>query len=101
MQFIEREAETEHNPISADKRAQAASRSTWVSVAVNLVLTVAGHAHGQRQRHLNGRRREPLAATGAHERLHQVDIQIAQQAGFLPAPQVICRFSHERLPEIR
>lgn len=40
MQFIEREAETEHNPISAAQRAQAASRSTWVSVGVNLVLTV-------------------------------------------------------------
>jgi len=41
MQFIEREAETEHNPISADQRAKAASRSTWVSVVVNLVLTIA------------------------------------------------------------
>jgi cation diffusion facilitator family transporter len=41
MQFTEREAETEHNPISNDQRAQAASRSTWVSVAVNLALTVA------------------------------------------------------------
>jgi cation diffusion facilitator family transporter len=38
MNFIERE-DTEHSPHSAAKRAAAATRSTWVSVAVNIVLS--------------------------------------------------------------
>ena len=60
MQFIEREAETEHNPISADKRAQAASRSTWVSVVVNLVLTIAQITAGLLTRS------QGLVADGSH-----------------------------------
>jgi cation diffusion facilitator family transporter len=40
MQFTERDDNPEHDQISAAQRAAAASRSTWVSVAVNLALTV-------------------------------------------------------------
>ncbi len=40
MHFIDPSDESEHATHSAAERAQAASRSTWVSVAVNLVLTV-------------------------------------------------------------
>jgi len=40
MHFTERDDDTEHSGVSAEVRSAAASRSTWVSVAVNLVLTV-------------------------------------------------------------
>ena len=39
MQFAERDDDPEHSQIEAAERARAASRSTWVSVVVNLVLT--------------------------------------------------------------
>lgn len=45
MNFIERE-DSEHSPHSAAKRAAAATRSTWVSVAVNLVLSTLQIAVG-------------------------------------------------------
>jgi cation diffusion facilitator family transporter len=40
MQFVEREEDSEHGGVSPQERSRAAARSTWVSVAVNLVLTV-------------------------------------------------------------
>ena len=40
MQFTEPDEDPEHAPHSVAERAAAASRSTWVSVGVNLVLTV-------------------------------------------------------------
>jgi divalent metal cation (Fe/Co/Zn/Cd) transporter len=39
MQFIEHDDESEHATHSAAERAAVASRSTWVSVVVNVVLS--------------------------------------------------------------
>jgi cation diffusion facilitator family transporter len=41
MKFTDLEQDTEDTPQSIAERAAAATRSTWVSVAVNLLLTVA------------------------------------------------------------
>ncbi|WNO05551.1 cation diffusion facilitator family transporter [Rhodoferax mekongensis] len=41
MQFTEQDDDSEHAPHSAAERAAAASRSTWVSVVVNVVLASA------------------------------------------------------------
>jgi len=46
MNFKETEDDSEHNDIPPAVRAQAASRSTWVSVAVNLALSVTQIAVG-------------------------------------------------------
>ena len=46
MNFKEAEDDSEHNDIPPAVRAQAASRSTWVSVLVNLVLSVTQIAVG-------------------------------------------------------
>ncbi|MEY4749058.1 MAG: hypothetical protein RIQ60_1272 [Pseudomonadota bacterium] len=40
MHYIDIDDDSEHNPHSPAERASAAARSTWVSVAVNLLLTV-------------------------------------------------------------
>jgi cation diffusion facilitator family transporter len=40
MQFADHDDDSEHAAVSAEERSRAASRSTWVSVGVNLVLTV-------------------------------------------------------------
>ena len=41
MQFTEQDDDSEHATHSAAERAAAASRSTWVSVVVNVVLASA------------------------------------------------------------
>jgi len=46
MNFKETEDDSEHNDIPPAVRAQAASRSTWVSVVVNLALSVTQIAVG-------------------------------------------------------
>ncbi len=46
MNFKETEDDSEHNDIAPAVRAQAATRSTWVSVVVNLVLSVIQIAVG-------------------------------------------------------
>jgi cation diffusion facilitator family transporter len=46
MQFADRDDDPEHSAIDAAQRSAAASRSTWVSVVVNLVLTAVQMAAG-------------------------------------------------------
>jgi cation diffusion facilitator family transporter len=60
MQFNAPHDESEHAPHTAAERAQAASRSTWVSVGVNLVLTLAQIGVGLRAQS------QALVADGIH-----------------------------------
>ena len=60
MQFTPREDDSEETPAAAGARAAAASRSTWVSVAVNLVLTTLQIAAGV------ATRSQALIADGVH-----------------------------------
>ncbi len=46
MNFLDIDDDTEHTPHTVAQRTAAASRSTWVSVVVNLVLTVTQIAVG-------------------------------------------------------
>ncbi|MFZ2987503.1 cation diffusion facilitator family transporter [Ideonella sp.] len=60
MQLAEFDDDSEHGGVSATERAAAASRSTWVSVVVNLVLTVVQITAGVMSRS------QALVADGIH-----------------------------------